>query len=335
MTVSRTGPGASRRGVLTAALAIASAALFGVAPVAADDTYPNRPIRIVVPFPPGGSGDTMTRIAAEALSSQFKQQVLVINMPGAASAAAAAEVLNAPRDGYTLIQASSAFVLNPFFAKDLTFDVVKDFTPISSIVAGAQILTVNNDVPTGSWEEFATYWKTHEKDFNVATYGYGSAAHLLAFQVSDLMGIEPFYIHYPGGGPAYAAIVRGDAHAIFSTLAPALPQINGGKVKAVAVTSANRSKFVPDVPTLKELGVDFVEDIVLGLAVASGTPDAIVQRIADALAKGMNTDDIRKRVEASGLEVSTNTPAEYAALLEGQREALGSLLAKKPLSTGQ
>lgn len=322
--------GLSRRGFGVLAIA----AFIAVAPAAsvAQDAFPSKPIRILVPFPPGGSGDIITRIVANAMQNEFKQQVLVINMPGAGSAAAAAEALKSPRDGYTIIQASSNFVLNPFFAKNIGFDIVKDFTPVTQLIEGAQVLAVSANVPTGSWGEFVKYWKDNQKTFNVATYGYGSESQILAHHVGNLIGVDPFYIHYPGGGPAYAAIIRGDTHAIFSTLAPALPQLKAAKVKAVAVTSSQRAtKWLPDVPTLKELGVDFSQNIVFGLAVASGTPDTIVQKLAEGIARAVNNADTREKVEANGMLVKTSTPAEYAAFLENERKLLAAALARKPL----
>lgn len=313
------------------ALTFAAAAISAPASSWAQDTFPNKAIRILVPFPPGGSGDIITRIVANAMQNEFKQQVLVVNMPGAGSAAAAAEALKSPRDGYTIIQASSAFVLNPFFAKDIGFDIVKDFTPVTQLIEGPQVLAVSMNVPTGSFAEFVKYWKDNQKTFNVATYGYGSESQILAHHVGSLIGVDPFYIHYPGGGPAYAAIIRGDTHAIFSTLAPALPQLKAGKVKAVAVTSAARAKWLPDVPTMKELGVDFSQNIVFGLAVASGTPDAIVQRLSQGIARAVNNADTREKVEVNGMLVKTSTPAEYAAFLDNERKQLATALAKKPL----
>lgn len=318
----------SRRAAL---LGIAAAAIGTAAPAPAQDNFPNRQLRMLVPFPPGGSSDIVIRIAAEALSGEFKQQVLVVNMPGAAAAAAAQEALRAPRDGYTMIMASSSFVQNPFFAKDAGFDIVKDFIPLTQLIEGPEIIAVNNDVPT-KWADFVKHWKDNQKTFNVATFGYGSEPQILTHQLSNILGIDPFYIPYPGGAQAYAAIIRGDAQMIISTLSPALPQIRAGKVKAVAVTSATRAtQWLPDVPSLKELGIDYVQNIVFGLAVASGTPEPIVQRLNAALQKVMNTPEVRAKIEQNGLLVRTNTPAEYAAFLENERKALGASLAKKPL----
>lgn len=317
-----------RAAVLTLA---ATAALAAVGPAPAQETFPNRQLRMLVPFPPGGSSDIVIRIAAEALAAEFKQQVLVVNMPGAAAAAAAQEALRAPRDGYTMIMASSAWVQNPFFAKDAGFDVVKDFIPLTQLIEGPQVIAVNNDVPT-RWADFVKNWKDNQKTFNVATFGHGSEPQVLTHQISNILGIDPYYIPYPGGAQAYAAIIRGDTHMIISTLSPALPQIRAGKVKPVAVTSATRAtQWLPDVPSLKELGVDYVANIVFGLAVPSGTPEPIVQRLNAALQKVMNTPEVRAKIEANGLLVRTNTPAEYAAFLDSERKALGAALAKKPL----
>lgn len=321
----------SRRLVLgTLAAMVAGVAMLS--PVRAAENFPDRAVRILVPFPPGGSSDTVIRIAANALTAEFKQQVLVVNMPGANSAAAALEALNSPRDGYTLMMASSSFVYNPFFAKEVSFDIVKDFIPLTPLIEGPQVIVVNNDVPTGSWDEFVTYWRNNQQSFNVATFGYGSAPQIATNQLAGILGIEPFYVPYPGGGPAYAALNRGDAQLLVSTLAPALPQIEAGKVKAVAVTSTTRAtQWLPDVPSLTELGVAMDDTLIFGLAVAADTPDDIVQRLNQAIVKVMDAPEVHAQVEKSGLRVHTTSSAEYAEYLDRKRRELGEMLEKNPL----
>jgi tripartite-type tricarboxylate transporter receptor subunit TctC len=287
-------------------------------PAAAQD-YPSRPIRLVIPYPPGGGNDTLGRLVAQRLSTALGQQVFVDNKAGAGGNLGTGEVARAKPDGYTLTLGFVAnMAMTPHLGK-LNYDPVKDFAPISMVAQGYQVLVVNPSFPATTVPELVALAKAKPGTLNYASGGNGSPLHLVAELFKISAGVDIQHIPYKGSTPAAAAVLAGETQMVFGGVVSSLPFVKSGKLRALAVTSPRRIDAAPDVPTLLELGYKGVEaSSWYGLFAPAGTPPAIIQRLnAEMVALGKNPEH-RAQLDKQGQEAVHSTPQELAAYVKSE-----------------
>ncbi|QHE84776.1 tripartite tricarboxylate transporter substrate binding protein [Hydrogenophaga sp. BPS33] len=283
--------------------------------------YPNRPVRIVVPFAPGGGTDLIARDLAEGLRERLGQAVIVENKPGAGTMLATQYVARAPADGYTILLTSASFLISPHvYAKPL-YDPIKDFEPITQISTDFHIFAVNPRlVPARTMRDFIAFAKANPKKISFATAGTASSPHIEGEWLKTVTGIDMTHIPYRGSSPAAAALLAGDVQVLVDALATTLPHIKTGSMVALAVPHARRSPLLPDVPTVAEsLNLpDFQVDIMNGLLAPVGTPREAIDRIQQEVARVIAQPDIAARFKARGLSAVGSTPSEFGGFLRSE-----------------
>src|SRR5436190_4035551 len=299
-----------------AALALASAAMWGAGATA--QNYPTKPIRIIVPYAPGGSTDVLLRIFAPKLAEILGQQVLIDNRPGAASIIGLDIVAKAPPDGYTAGIANIAYGANPTLYKKMPFDSEKDFAPVGQIAIVTLVLSVHPSVPARSVREYIALAKSQPDHLTYASAGNGSANHLAAARFAHAAAIRIQHIPYKGGGPAVIGIVGGEVSTLFATIPSALHHFKSGRLRPLAVSSAQRNSALPELPTVAEAaplpGFEAIEW--QGVMLPAGTPRDVILRLNQAFAKVTSMPDIKEKVAALGSDLVATTPEEYDAFLK-------------------
>jgi tripartite-type tricarboxylate transporter receptor subunit TctC len=302
--------------------------LLAVSQPAFADTYPSKPVRMIVGLAPGGATDIMARTLAPALSEELGQPVVVDNRPGAAGSIGASIAAKSPPDGYTLFLASSSFTSNAVLEKNGAYDPLRDFEPISNIASAPFLLVVRSTLPVSSVQELIAYAKAHPGKLNYASSGIGSTAHLSGELLKRAAGIDMTHIVYRGAGPALADVLGGQVDLMFASMVSSLHHAKSGKLKALAVTSAHRSRVVPEFPTVAEAGVPSFEMVgYFGLLAPAHTPASIVETVHAAVSRAIQRPEFVERIAADGAEPDGCTPAELRALLEHDMHKLADLLA--------
>jgi tripartite-type tricarboxylate transporter receptor subunit TctC len=289
--------------------------------------YPSRPIRILVPIPPGGAPDIAARVIGEKLSQQMGQPVVVENKPGSNGNIASEALAHAAPDGYTLgLIADSQVVVNPHLYKSMPFDPLKDLVPISTVAHHEFILTINPNLPAKTFPEFIEYARNADPPLAYASGGNGSQHHLMMEMLKQRAGIRMVHVPYKGGSPATAATVAGETAAMWAGSSNAA-QIKNGRLRAVAVSSAKRSPEHPDLPAIAEFYPGYDNAIWLGMFGPAGLPDAVVERLRGEIARALESPEVRKRLNgAGGLEAFTLTPQQFAELIRGDYEKYGKVV---------
>ena len=307
-----------RHEVKAIALLIAAvAAAYASTPVA--QTYPAKAIRIVVPFPAGGTSDILSRAVGQKLTEEWKQPVIIDNRPGASANIGADIVVKSPPDGYTLLCASTIHTINPALYSKLGYDPVRDFTPITLIAATSQVLAVHPSVPVRTVKEFIAYAKKRPGQLNYSSAGNGSQPHLTAEMFRARTGIDIVHVPYKGAPPQLADLVAGHVALTFATSPTAVPQVRAGKLRALGVSTAKRISALPDVPTIAEAGVPgFEASGANGLVGPAGMPPAIVERLNAAVVRIVKDPAMSKYLSDQGAEPWTTTPAEYGAYIKAE-----------------
>jgi len=303
-----------------ARLLAAVAALF-FAGAAAAQTYPDKPVRIIVPFAPAGPTDVIARIVADKLSISLGKQFYIENRAGAGGNTGTGVVATSPADGYTLIVVSTGFVVNPSLFAKVPYDPVKDFAPISIVAVSPNVMTVHPSVPAKTVAELVALIKANPGKYSFAAPGVGSTPHLSGeiFRISQ--GIDMVTVQFTGAGPAIQSTVGGHTPVAFTAMPPAAPQIKDGKLRALVVTSEKRAPGFPDVPTVAEAGLAGQEAYTLtGMLAPAGTPKEIVDLLHREIVKIVAMPDIQKRLDDLGFEVVANSPAQFAARIKTEME---------------
>jgi len=281
------------------------------ASVGAQD-YPNKPIKFVVPYPPGGGTDVVARIVNEPLATDLGQPIIIDNRGGAAGNLGTDIAAKSLADGYTILFTLSSHTINPKLYDKLPFDVERDFVPVSLATLVPQILVANPGVPVNSVKELIAYAKANPGKLNYASVGTGSPGHIAGELFKLKTGVDIVHIPYKGGGPAVIDTIGGQVQLLFVTMPAAWQHVKAGKLKALAVTSATRTVTAPDVPTVAESGVpDYVVDSWYGAFAPAKTPPAIVAKLNAAFAKVLANPQVRERLLAQGAEAAPSTPAEF------------------------
>jgi tripartite-type tricarboxylate transporter receptor subunit TctC len=296
----------------TLALALA-ALLLASASVAQTPDYPNRPVKLVAPFAPGGPVDVVARVLAPKLSERLGQQFYVENHPGGSGNIGTALVAKAPPDGYTVLVISSTLVVNPSLFAKLGFDTTTDLAPVSLVGVSPQVLLVHPSVPATSVKELVDWVKASPGKHSYAHAGTGTPGYLAGEMLKQAFGLDLVAVSFNGGGPAITATIGGHTPILYTSISTAAGHIKQGSVRALAVTSAHRSPALPDVPTLAESGArDQESDIILGLLVPGGTPQAVIERLNRAIVAIVAMPEVRERLTALGFEPIASTPGEFA-----------------------
>jgi tripartite-type tricarboxylate transporter receptor subunit TctC len=308
-------------GRILVATAVAAGLLAAATPVRAQDGYPNRPVRIVVGFPPGGSSDATARLLATAMSEKLGQPVVVENKVGANTIIATQYVRSQPADGYTILSVSSSFAINPALQK-LNYDIYKDFTPVALLGTIPLWLVTPNQVPARTVGELVALAKNDPGKLPYASYGTGSAGHLASELLLSMTGTNMIHVPYKGTGPAIVDVVGGRVTMMMPTIASSLSLVKEGKLRAIAVSSGGRVSAVPDVPTIAESGVPGFELVAWeSLQVAAGTPQPIVARLNAVIRDIIATPEFREKLVKLGIEPETKMlPGEVARFVRSEAE---------------
>jgi tripartite-type tricarboxylate transporter receptor subunit TctC len=307
-----------RCGLIVFSLALLAPLLSNKTFAAAAD-YPIRPIRVLVPFAPGGGADTLGRILTPKLTEAMGQQWVVDNRGGAAGNIAAETVAHAAPDGYTVFMGfSTVLTVNPSLYK-LGFDMERDLQPVTLLAAAQYILVLHPSVQAASVKELVALLKQKPNSLNFASAGVGSPLHLAGELFQRRAGVQMVHVPYKGGGPAAAAVLAGEAQVLFGSVASVMPHVKSGRLKALATTGLKRSKVAPDLPTMADSGFrDFDVTTWYSLMVPAGTPQSIVNRIHDAVAKALQRSDVQQLMASQGLEAETSTPQELASRIRSE-----------------
>jgi tripartite-type tricarboxylate transporter receptor subunit TctC len=306
--------------------AVALAALvFAALPATAQSPWPNRPVRIVVPFAAGGTTDILARAIAPELSKAFGQQFVVDNRAGAGGNVGAEIVAKSPGDGYTLLMGTvGTHGINRALYEKLPYDPIKDFLPITLVAGVPNVMVMQTEkartMGINSVADFIRYAKAHPGKLNMASSGNGTSIHLSGELFKSMTGVYMVHLPYRGSGPALMDLVGGTADVMFDNLPSSMQQIKAGKLKALAVTSRERSAALPDVPTVEEAAglKGFDATSWFGLLAPAGTPPDIVNRIQQEVAKSLNAPAIKEKLLAQGAIPSGNSPAEFARHIENE-----------------
>jgi tripartite-type tricarboxylate transporter receptor subunit TctC len=290
-------------------------------------TYPDRPVRLIVPFAAAGPTDVIARIVADKLSASLGKQFYVVNQPGAGGNTGTAMAAAAPPDGYTLIVVSTGFVVNPSLFAKVPYDPVKDFAPITIVAVSPNVLTVHPSLPANSVQELVALVRANPGKYSFAAPGVGSTPHLSGeiFRISQ--GIDLVTVQFTGAGPAIQSTVGNHTPVAFTALPPAAPQIKEGRLRALMVTSEKRVPNLPDVPTAAEAGLAGQEAYTLtGLLAPAGTPKEAIDLLHREVVKIVGLPDVQKRLDDLGFEVVANTPAAFAARIATEMEKWGKVI---------
>jgi len=301
-------------------LVVAAAAVALAAPAPAQ-TYPSKPIRFVVPFPPGGPLDITGRAIAQKLAESWGQPVVVDNRPGAGGGIGAELVAKSPGDGYTLLMgAVSTHAINPSLYAKVPYDPQKDFVPVALVAQVPNILVVNPSLPVHSVKELIDYARAKPGALSFGSGSTGSTGHLAGELFKTMAGVDMVHIPYKGGAPAMQDLLAGQTQLMFDNLANALPQVKAGKLRALAVTTSKRSPAVPDLPTVAESGLPgFDLTTWFGVFVPAGTPPETVAKLNAEIVKALASKDLAERLAAMGtVPPERNTPESFAAFVRAE-----------------
>jgi tripartite-type tricarboxylate transporter receptor subunit TctC len=307
--------------------AIFFAALLAAAPPAHAQKYPERPIRMVVPFAPGGGTDIIGRIVGQGLSEALGQPVVIDNRGGAGSTLGTEIAAKSPADGYTLLFGNISLAFNATLYTRLRYDTLRDLAPVTLAAVQPNIMVIHPAIPARNLKEFIDLARANPGKYNYASAGTGSGTHLAAELLKLLTKIDIVHVPYKGTGPALTDLLGGQVNMMVSTFASALPHVKSGRMRALAVTTAKRSPATPDVPTLVEGGVPgFDYSTWYGLLAPAGTPKAVIDTLNAATHRVLRRDDIRQRLEQQGVDPVMNSPAEFTAYLKSETEKWGKVV---------
>jgi tripartite-type tricarboxylate transporter receptor subunit TctC len=302
-----------------AGMALGCAALLAAGLAHAQSPYPTRPVRLVAPFAPGGPVDVVARLLAPKLSDGLGQQFYVENHPGASGNIGTALVAKAPADGHTVLVISSTLVVNPSLFDKLGFDTEKDLAPISLVGVSPQILLVHPSVPASNLKELIAWVKAAPGQHSYAHAGLGTPGYLAGEMLKQVFGLDLVAVSFNGGGPAITSTIGGHTPIIFTSISTAAGHVKQGTVRPIAVTGAQRSPALPEVPTLAESGApDQESEIIAGLLAPGGTPPEIVERLNRETVKVVAMPDVRARLAALGFDPIGSTPKQFAERIRSE-----------------
>ena len=301
----------------------------------AQSNWPDRPVRVIVPFPASGATDLVARVVAQRVAQDLGQQMVVDNRPGAGGTIGAAEAAKAQPDGYTLLlTTSSTHAISPHLVPRLAYDPRKDFTPVAHLADAPSVLLVTNSLPVKTVGELIAYGKAHPGKLNYATSGNGTIVHLNAAAFSAQAGVEMMHVPYKGTALAIPDLVAGQTHVLFDSLPTGMPHVKGGRLRALAVTSEKRSALAPELPTMAESGLPGYSSVTwFGVYLPAGAPPALVDRIHKAFAKAMQSSEVAEGLAKLGVEpAAPSTPAKFAAMVQADSARWATVIRQHKIS---
>ena len=291
--------------------------------------YPNRPVKLVVADAAGGAPDQLGRMLAEKLSAGLGQQVVVDNRAGAGGVLGAEMAAKSPSDGYTLLMITSAiYAILPNLRKNLPYDPIKDFVPISRVATASNVLVVNNALPAKNVAELIRLAKEKPGQLNYASAGIGTPAHLAGEMLNLMADIKVVHVPYKGASPALFDVIAGNAQYIITSPIAAGAHMSGGRVRPLATTGTERNPSLPDVPTIADTVPGYEITQTWGIVVPAGTPRDVVKRLSDEIAKVMKMDDVKNRVLATGATPAGDGPAAFENFMANERKRMGDVIVK-------
>jgi tripartite-type tricarboxylate transporter receptor subunit TctC len=302
------------------------------------ENYPNRAVRIVVPFPPGGVTDTYARILADKLQAAFGQPFIVENKPGATGIIGTSLVANAPVDGYTLLfGANSSHVISSLLQPQQPLDPLRAFRPLSMLLSYPLYLLVNNDVPAKSVADLVALGKAKPGKLNMGSVGTGGAGHLAIEMFNKVAGIGAVHVPYNGTQPAQIGLMAGEIDFLFESIAGSQALVDAGKFRGIAVTGREHSPVLPNVPTLKEAGYDGFEDLIicLGMLAPAGTPEPIAKKLEAELMRIARLPDVRKRIKESSSVLVGGTGEDFAAAITRETPVWAAIIKENNIRLGK
>jgi tripartite-type tricarboxylate transporter receptor subunit TctC len=307
---------------------LALVASSGVFAQAQAQPYPTKPIRFVVPYPPGGPLDAVARLLGQKVAESTKQPVVVDNKPGAGGNIGADIVAKSAPDGYTILMGAVAtHAINPALYAKIPYDAIRDFAPVTQLASTPNILVVNPAIPASNVQEFIAYAKANPGKLNFGSGSTGSAGHLAGELFKTLAGVDMTHVPYKGAAPAMQDLVGGQIQLMFDNLASSLGQVRAGKVKGLAVTTAKRTALAPEFPTIAESGLPgFDISTWFGIFVPAGTPREVIERLHAEFTRALAAPDVREKMLNLGAEPVGNTPEEFAAYIAAEARKYARLV---------
>ncbi len=301
-------------------LAAGAAALSTASSFAWAQTYPARPVRVIVPFAAGGGTDITARVIGQWLSERFGQQFIIENRPGGGTNIGTEAAAKAPADGYTLLMVGTSNTANPALYDKLNFDLIRDFAPVAAVVRAPHIVVVNLAVPVRTVPEFIAYAKANPGKVNMASAGNGTAGHLAGELFKMLAGVHMQHVPYRGGGPALLDLIAGQVQVYFAGMPEAIEYVRTGKLRALAVGTTTRAEALPDIPTVGEFVPGFESSIWFGLSAPRNTPSEIVDKLNREINAGLADSGIKARYAELGSTVFPTAPADFDKLIVAETE---------------
>ena len=296
-------------------LSMGAAALPALPGIAIAQTYPSRPVRIVVGFPPGGSTDIQARLVGQWLSERLGQQFLIDNRPGASGNIATEAVVTAPPDGHTLLQIVTPHAINPTLYPNTSFDFIRDIAPVICAARLAYVVVVNPSVPATTLPEFIAYVKANPGKINYGSGGQGTPQNISCELFKMMTGLNMVHVPYRGGAPAIVDLIAGHVQVVFAPISESIQQIKAGKLRALAVTTATRLDVFPDLPTVAEFVPGYEASGFAGIGAPSNTPAKIITMLNETLEAGLADSKIKTRIAEMGGTTVGGSPAEFVAII--------------------
>jgi tripartite-type tricarboxylate transporter receptor subunit TctC len=299
--------------------AIAALCVFIAGSAAAVD-YPTKPVKWVVPYPPAGTTDVLARIIAQWLSEKMGQQFVVENKPGAGNNIGTEFVVNAPPDGYTMLLVNPANGINATLYKNLSFNVIRDIAPVAGLVRTPNVMEVTNSLPVKNVAEFIAYCKANPGKINMASSGSGTSVHLSGELFKAMTGCNMLHVPYKGAGPALADLIGGQVQVIFDNLPSSAGHIKGGRIRALAVTSAQREPSMPDLPTVAETVPGYEATAWFGIGMPKGTPREIIEKVNAEVNRALADPKMRERLAELGGQPIAGSPEDFGKVIAAETE---------------
>jgi tripartite-type tricarboxylate transporter receptor subunit TctC len=307
-------------------LAAGAAALPAVSRIARAQTYPSRPVRLIVPTAPAGAADISARLIGQWLSERLGQQFVIENRPGAGSNLGTEVVVRASPDGYTLLQITSANASNATFYDKLNFNFFRDIAPVAGVFRGPYVMVVNPSVPASTVPEFIAYANANPRKVSMASSGIGTATHLAGELFKIMTGVDMVHVPYRGGGPAVSDLIAGQVQVYFASTVASIEYIRAGRLRALAVTAATRSDALPDIPTVAEFVPGYEASTWYGIGAPKATPAEIVEKLNKEINAGLADSRLKARLADLGGDALALSPADFGKLIADETEKWGKVV---------
>jgi len=327
--------GETMTGIRRCALLLGAAVVAAMVPaMGGAQSFPAKPVRMIVPFAPGGGTDVIARLLASGMTESLKRQVLVDNRAGANGIIGSEIVARAPADGYTLLFVSSPHSVNPSMYSKLPYDTLADFAPVSLVATSPYVLVVHPSLPVRSVKDLIALARKRPEQILYASGGSGSSAHLTTELFNQMAGVKLREVPFKGAGPGLFAVLSGEVAAVFGNALTVKPHIQSGRLRALGIASAKRSASAPDLPTIAEGGVPgFESDAILGLLAPARTPRPIIELLNAEVHKVMRTPSVVETMRGMSVEIALSTPEEFGRLIESEMQRWGNLVRALKLQT--